>query len=68
MVLDQWWLYGGPGGQGARGPWPSRCIFLVPLLTPTFLERYKMLCFDYIFTANTHDLGRCTKKEHDTLD
>ena len=52
---------GSTGGQG--GTHPPEIFFALSLASPTFLERYKILNFE--FTANICELGRCTRNEHD---
>ena len=52
----------GSSTERARGPGPPE-IFFSPSLASNFLERYKVL--NTLFTANTCELGRCTRNESD---
>ena len=64
MDPTQFLISGGSAG-GQRDTAPQIYFLRLP---PIFLERYTILNFDYIFTADTCDLGICTKNEHDTID
>ena len=60
-LWEQWWFYGGPGE-----PRPPR-NFLSPFVgLPLLWKSIKFWILNILFTANTCELGKCTRDEHRT--